>query len=176
MNTPTKTPQSYLTHTLLSLLGLSLMTTTLLGQESGPKLFEPYKPKPSGSAPDGWEIKILEGSSVDSTTVLKNGKEVKVSAPAYELVPKEGALTFRDPGFQPELANAQKYTIGALLTQYSEKASDLQESLDRVVSELEANLRLSNKTAAETTAALDEKKQEVEKKADTEEKKPIKKK
>jgi hypothetical protein len=110
--------------------------------EAQPKLYEPYAPKPSGKAPEGWEIKILEGSQVENSTLLNGKKEIKVTVPAYELVPKtnEGTLIIKDPGFDPKLATAQRDTIGAVLTEYSEKTIDLQLKLEKVIEELEVGL------------------------------------
>ena len=107
------------------------------------KLFEPYAPKPSGATPDGWEIQILEGSQIENKTTLVNKREIKVTVPAYELIPsvgKEKITVLKDPGFEPSLATAQKNTIGAVLTQYSEKVNDLQEKLEKILGELEKGL------------------------------------
>lgn len=105
------------------------------------RLIEPYAPKPSGPTPEGWEIKILEGSVVESVTRLKSGREIKVSTPAYELVPIGDVLVISDPGFNPTLANSQTDTIGAVLTKYSEEAHILQERLKKIIEELEKNLK-----------------------------------
>jgi len=125
---------------LLFLLALPL---ALHAQDGQPKLFEPYAPKPSGTTPDGWEIRILEGSQVENSTVLKNKREIKVTVPAYELVPatKDGKITIiKDPGFESKLANAQKNTVGAVLTQFSETAGGLQEKLDKIIQEMEKGI------------------------------------
>jgi hypothetical protein len=122
----------------------ALVISSQLGisEDSQPKLFEPYAPKPSGKAPDGWEIKILEGSQVENSTTLDNKKEIKVTVPAYELVPKQSStsIVFKDPGFEPELSTSQKSTIGAVLTDYSEQAGELQSRLEKVIQELEKGL------------------------------------
>jgi len=114
----------------------------LNASEGQPKLYEPYAPKPSGKPPEGWEIKILEGSQVENSTNLNGKKEIKVTVPAYEIVPKtsEETKVIRDPGFDPKLATAQKATIGAVLTEYSEEAQELQIKLDKVIIELEEGL------------------------------------
>jgi hypothetical protein len=135
-------------------LSLSLaLTTGAQSQEATPKegegpggqprLFEPYNPKASGKAPEGWEMKILEGSQVENTTVLEGKKEIKVTVPAYELVPSkiEGVAVITDPGFDPKLATAQKETIGAILTLYSEEAVELQEKLEKVTAALEKEMQ-----------------------------------
>ncbi len=110
--------------------------------EGQPKLFEPYAPKPSGKCPDGWEIKILDGSQVENSTTLTSGKDIKVTVPAYEIVPKITPETtvLKDPGFDPVLGTTQKATIGAILTDYSEATIDLQSRLEKVTKELEAGL------------------------------------
>jgi hypothetical protein len=110
--------------------------------DSQPKLYEPYAPKPSGKPPEGWEIKILEGSQVENSTNLNGKKEIKVTVPAYEIVPKttESTKVIKDPGFDPKLATSQKSTIGAVLTEYSEQAQELQVKLDKVIIELEEGL------------------------------------
>jgi hypothetical protein len=114
--------------------------------ESQPKLYEPYAPKPSGKAPDGWEIRILEGSQVENSTNLNGKKEIKVTVPAYELVPKTSDETkvMLDPGFDPKLATAQRATIGAVLTEYSEQTQELHTKLEKVIIELETGLGLKN--------------------------------
>lgn len=104
------------------------------------KLLEPYAPKPSGPTPEGWEIQPLKGSSIESVTKLQSGKEIKVNAVAYQLVPKAGGVVLTDPGFDPKLANAQKTTIGALLTEYSEVADELQKTLEKTLAELDTAL------------------------------------
>ena len=109
--------------------------------EDKTKLFEPYAPKPSGPTPEGWSIQILKGSSVESKSNLKNGREIKVNAPAYELVPQKGGKVLREPGFEAALANSQKMTIGALLTKYSETAGTLQSELEKTLGELEKGLQ-----------------------------------
>jgi hypothetical protein len=119
--------------------------------ESQPKLFEPYAPKPSGKCPDGWEIKILEGSQVENSTTLASGKDIKVTVPAYEIVPKSTPETvvLKDPGFDPVLGTTQKATIGAILTDYSETTIDLQNRLEKVTKELESGLVTGTQEAKE---------------------------
>ena len=148
-------PQSAsLTLTALVLLqSLSLAQTNTTNQDSTinatkeppVKLFEPYPPKPSAEAPAGWEIHILEGSVIENLTVLRNKREIKVTVPAYELVPipinGENLLFTKDPGFDPTLGAAQTNTIGALLTQYLESVTQLQTKLDNSIQELEATLK-----------------------------------
>jgi hypothetical protein len=139
----------------LVILSIGMMATFQLSNasEGQPKLYEPYAPKPSGKAPEGWEIKILEGSQVENSTNLNGKKEIKVTVPAYELVPilSEETRVITDPGFDPKLATAQKNTIGAVLTAYSEEAYSLQEQLNKVISELEEGLSPKKEEKDETT-------------------------
>lgn len=126
---------------------LLVQATTALSSEGQPKLFEPYAPKPSGKSPEGWEIKILEGSQVENSTTLSSGKDIKVTVPAYEMVAKstEETIIIKDPGFDPLLGTTQKTTIGAILTDYSEAAIELQNRLEKVTKELEAGLGSKSK-------------------------------
>jgi len=130
--------------TLSALLVLTL--PTVLAEEKNAKLFEPFSPKPSHQIPAGWELKILKGSKVENVTTLKNNKEVKVTVPAYELVPVQTNPTTEetkilvDPGFQPDLANNQTNTIGAILTDYSESALTLETKLQTIIDTLESKL------------------------------------
>jgi hypothetical protein len=131
----------------LSLSTVALTATMLMGnviaqEQYQPKLYEPYAPKPSGVIPAGWEIKILEGSQVENSTILPPKREVKITVPAYELVPKQegGSVVLMDPGFAPKLSTAQKETIGAILTDYSEKVIDVQAKLEKLTAELEKKL------------------------------------
>lgn len=130
--------------TMILALFIPSLNSELQANEGQPKLFEPYAPKPSGKAPEGWEIKILEGSQVENSTSLNGKKEIKVTVPAYELVPKstEATTVIQDPGFDPKLATAQRETIGAVLTQYGEQSQELQIRLDKVIIELESSLGL----------------------------------
>jgi len=114
-----------------------------------PVLYEPYLPKPTGTPPKGWEITLLENSKVESTTNIgENHKPVKLSAPAYQLIPspkikgeEEEAIIFLDPNYNPMLKNAQEKTIGASLTAYSESATALQEKLEGVILTLKEALK-----------------------------------
>jgi hypothetical protein len=120
---------------VLAILAALAAATSTIQADQKTRLVEPYAPKPSGPAPTGWEIKLLEGSSVESKTKLKNGRQIKVNAPAYELVPVDGVV-MREPGYQPKLTNAQKETIGAALTEYSELAEGLQKTLEKTLKEM----------------------------------------
>lgn len=130
---------------------------TLQANEGQPKLFEPYAPKPSGKSPDGWEIKILEGSQVENSSTLSSGKDIKVTVPAYEVVPKTNQQTvvLKDPGFDPLLGTTQNATIGAILTDYSEATVELQAKLEKVTQELEKSLGSPTETttSASTSAS-----------------------
>jgi hypothetical protein len=135
-------------------LGLNIIGTSN-GRAEETRLTEPYNPKPSGECPTGWEIQILEGSQIDNSTTLNNKRVVKVTVPAYELVPskpKDGSVmtTLRDPGFDPKLANAQKDTVGATLTSYSEQAGVLSEKLSKIVESLRKDLGDVSPTGAST--------------------------
>lgn len=135
-------PQPYKAlHVLLCVFILSQVSNAI-SSEGQPKLFEPYAPKPSGKSPEGWEIKILEGSQVENSTTLGSGKDIKVTVPAYEIVAKASTETIiiKDPGFDPALGTTQKATIGAILTDYSEAAIELQNRLEKVSKELEVGL------------------------------------
>jgi len=110
------------------------------GEPQRTQLLEPYAPKPSGNAPEGWEIKPLKGSSIETVTRLQNGKEIKVNAIAYQLVPKDGGVVLKDPRFDPRLANSQTATIGAVITNYSEKVTSLQKELDETIAALDEAL------------------------------------
>lgn len=140
MNKTLKIPQT-LALVIIYTLGANL-TQTLQASEGQPKLFEPYAPKPSGKSPDGWEIKILEGSQVENSSTLSSGKDIKVTVPAYEIVPKTNPETvvLKDPGFDPSLGTTQTATIGAILTDYSEATVELQAKLEKVTQELEKGL------------------------------------
>jgi hypothetical protein len=122
--------------------------------EGQPKLFEPYAPKPSGKSPESWEIKILEGSQVENSTTLTSGKDIKVTVPAYEMVPKVSpdSVVLKDPGFDPALGTTQKATIGAILTEYSEVTVDLHGRLEKVTKELEKALGVSSPTPSSEEA------------------------
>lgn len=116
-------------------------------QEKTTKLFEPFAPKPSHTLPTGWELQILKGSKVENKTTLKNNKEIKVTVPAYELVPvpvannsSVKATILQDPGFKPDLANNQSDTIGAVLTEYSESTTFLEGKLQSIIDSLEKEL------------------------------------
>lgn len=138
------------------IVGLPITSPTpAFSNEGQPKLFEPYAPKPSGKCPEGWEIKILDGSQVENSTTLSSGKDIKVTVPAYEIVAKTNPETIvtKDPGFDPVLGTTQRATIGAILTDYSEATIDLQAKLEKVTMELEAGLGagLGADAAAATT-------------------------
>lgn len=149
-------------------LAACALATAPLAAETGDdktKLFEPYAPKPSGQSPVGWEIQMLKGSSIESKTTLKNGREIKVNAPAYEMVPSAGAVVLLEPGFNPALGNAQKLTIGALITQYSETAAEMQKSLDKTLAEMEKGLAGDQRKVAPSGAPApkpDDKKRKTE--------------
>jgi len=123
-------------------LSLSLLLIGACGihAEEKTKLYEAYAPKPSGPSPAGWTIQILQGSSVDSATKLKNGREIKVTAPVFELVASNSVCVITDPGFDPKLGNNQTATIGATITQYSETTKELQDQLDKTIGILEKSL------------------------------------
>lgn len=143
-------------------LGFVLGTNSLKAQDT--KLEEPYAPKASGPTQPGWEIRILQGSNIESKTTLRNGRIIKVSAPAYELVPKGEAVVMKEPGFDPMLANAQKETIGALLTAYSESASSLQATLEKTLAQLDASLKETKISAEPKTEPKPEPKPEEKEK------------
>jgi hypothetical protein len=109
------------------------------------KLFEPYPPKPSSDAPPGWEIHILEGSVIENVTVLRNKREIKVTVPAYELVPVaikgESFTISKDPGFDPTQGTTQTNTIGAILANYIDTITNLQTALETTIQELETTLK-----------------------------------
>lgn len=130
---------------ILIILSIGIIPLEATASEGQPKLFEPYAPKPSGKCPEGWEIKILDGSQVENSTTLESGKDIKVTVPAYEIVPKTTAETIiiKDPGFDPVLGTTQKATIGAILTDYSEATIDLQNRLEKVTKELEKGLSVN---------------------------------
>lgn len=146
--------------TLMVALPVSSPTPAFSG-EGQPKLFEPYAPKPSGKCPEGWEIKILDGSQVENSTTLSSGKDIKVTVPAYEIVAKTGPDTIitKDPGFDPVLGTTQRATIGAILTDYSEATIDLQARLEKVTKELEAGLGAAT---TEKSATSDQNKKPAE--------------
>jgi hypothetical protein len=135
--------------TLLCTLSASLLLshTSVAEPDKTTKLFEPFAPKPSHPLPPGWELQILKGSKVENKTTLKNNKEIKVTVPAYELVPVPTstnsslrATILQDPGFKPDLANNQTDTIGAVLTEYSESTTFLEEKLQGIIDTLEKEL------------------------------------
>jgi hypothetical protein len=152
-----KNPLSTLSARLFAtLFAASLVTTTSFSNEpeKNTKLFEPFAPKPSHPIPSGWELQILKGSRVENKTVLKNNKEIKVTVPAYELVPiaanarDSKANIIKDPGFKPNLANNQTDTIGAVLTEYSESTTILEEKLQNIIDTLEKEIGKSKEQIA----------------------------
>jgi len=133
---------------LPALLTLAFCLHNAQAEDKNTKLFEPFAPKPSHTLPPGWELQILKGSKVENKTTLKNNKEVKVTVPAYEIVPITTASNptgrrpaiLSDPGFKPELANNQTDTIGAVLTEYSEATTILEEKLETIIKTLEKEI------------------------------------
>jgi len=162
--------------TTTTLLATVLIASQTIGlaQKAGteqPKLYEPYAPKPSHAIPAGWELKILQGSKVENKTTLKNQKEIKITVPAYELVPitsgkqemNPETTLLKDPGFKPNLANNQTDTLGAVLTQYSEITESLQTKLQNIIGELETNIGTTSSTTSNATTKPSKQKNEEKK-------------
>jgi hypothetical protein len=148
-NTTKSTTNKLLTGVALA-LAISMAGTQA---EEKTKLFEPYAPKPSGPSPSGWEVQMLKGSSIESKTTLRNGREIKVNAPAYEMVPAAGGIVMKEPGFDPALGNSQRLTIGALITEYSETADRLQKELEKTISEMDKALGAPKTSQASTNGS-----------------------
>lgn len=166
-----KRPLTALTKPALSACLCFLCLSGALAEDKT-KLFEPYAPKPSGPSPAGWEIQMLKGSSIESKTTLRNGREIKVNAPAYELVPSAGAVVMVEPGFDPSLGNAQKLTVGALITQYSEAAADMQKNLEKTLGDMARGLSGEPKSAQNKPAPTPQKPEAKPEKKKTETPKP----
>ncbi len=107
------------------------------------RIVEQAQPKPTGAIPVGWRLEVLKGHTIkQQPSTLPNGEQTTVTTSAYVLVPeeKQGAIVFTDPAFDPKLGNAQKNTIGAVLTDYMDTAAGMTKRLDTAIESLKSVL------------------------------------
>lgn len=119
------------------------------------RVYEQAPPKPLGALPDGWRLEKLTGHLTKQPPVtLPNGESTNITTSAYALVPEPspGSIVFVDPGFNSTQGNAQKKTIGAVLTDHVESATTLNTRLNDAIGALkEALLRTKAEPAPTTT-------------------------
>lgn len=73
-----------------------LLTGTIFASDI--QIAEPYPPKPNGQPPQGWTIKILEKSSIETPVQLSSGKIIKLKLPAYEIAPSSSSVYQEEAG------------------------------------------------------------------------------
>ena len=113
------------------------------------RIVEQAQPKPTGAIPSGWRLEVLKGHTIkQQPSTLPNGEQTTVTTSAYVLVPeeKQGAIVFTDPAFDPKLGNAQKNTIGAVLTDYMDTAAGMTKRLDTAIESLKSALNAPSPT------------------------------